>query len=72
MNTHFKISLQMYGAFFKQQHLLEVMYWINLNKEYYGNENLLLLPRMSKAHYLSVFRLSMAEGKENRFEGVIS
>ena len=37
MNTYFKISLQMYKAF-----LLEVVHWIDLNKEYNGNETFLI------------------------------
>ena len=50
MNSYFKISLQMYRAFFSNTSL-EVVYWIDLNKEYHGMKPFLLL-RMSEAHYL--------------------
>ena len=48
--------------------LLEVVYWIDLNKEYYGNENLLRLPRMSKAHYLINLQpyIQTIDGKRKR------
>ena len=43
MNTYFEISLQMYRAYSLNSNiLLEVVYWIDLNKEYYGNETFLI------------------------------
>ena len=42
MNTYFKISLQMHRHSLNSNILLEVVYWIDLNKEYYGNETFVI------------------------------
>ena len=45
---------------------MEVVYWSDLNKEYYGNETF-VIPTMSKAHYLINLQLYQTiDGRSNR------
>ena len=45
---------------------MEVVYWIDLNKQYYGMKPFLLL-RMSEAHYLINLQLYQTiDGRRNR------